>query len=123
MNGHSRHYNLKRKKKTCLISNLNKKPIEIIMGLENPFDCSWKASNFDNDGTQLHVNLDMTLNDENAVLIRQIDDWLIAYTIKNKNILFSNGKNKLMHNYLQGKKEFQIYATNEIQFKKNPLLG
>ena len=90
------------------------------MGLENPFGCSWKASNFDNDGTQLHVNLDMTLNDENAVLIRQIDDWLIAYTIKNKNILFSNGKNKLMHNYLQGKKEFQIYeqASNGANTKK-----
>jgi hypothetical protein len=80
--------------KTCLVSSSNNKPIEINMGLGNPFGCPWGASSFDDDATQTRVNLDMTLDDESADLFRQIDEWLIAYAIKNKDVLFSGGKNK-----------------------------
>ena len=81
--------------KTCLVSSSNNKPIEINMGLGNPLGCPWGASSFDDDATQTRVNLDMTLDDESAVFFfRQIDEWLIAYAIKNKDVLFSGGKNK-----------------------------
>ena len=56
--------------------------------------CPWGASSFDDDATQTHISLDMTLDDENADLFRQIDEWLIAYAIKHKDALFSSGKNK-----------------------------
>ena len=62
--------------KTCFVSNSSNKPIEINMGLGNPFGCPWGASSFDDDAT------------------RQIDEWLIAYAIKHKDILFSGGKGK-----------------------------
>ena len=61
------------------------------MGLGNPLGCPWGASSFD-DATQSRVNLDMTLDDENTYLFRQIDEWLIAYAIKNKETLFSSVK-------------------------------
>ena len=64
------------------------------MGLGNAFGCPWGASSFDDDATQTRVNLDMTLDDESAELFRQIDEWLIAYAIKHKDILFSGGKGK-----------------------------
>ena len=51
--------------KTCLISNQNK-PIEINLGLGNPLGCPWGASSFDDDSTQTRINLDLTLDDENA---------------------------------------------------------
>jgi hypothetical protein len=50
----------------------------------------WGASSFDDDATQTRVNLDMTLSDEQADLFRQIDEWLIAYGIQNKENLFKN---------------------------------
>jgi hypothetical protein len=80
--------------KTCLVSSSNNKPIEINMGLGNPFGCPWGASSFDDDATQTRVNLDMTLDDDGADLFRQIDEWLIAYAIKHKNVLFSGSKSK-----------------------------
>ena len=73
--------------KSCFVSSLNNKPIEINMGLGNPFGCPWGASSFDDDATT-RVNLDMTLDDESAELFRQIDEWLIAYAIKHKDTLF-----------------------------------
>jgi hypothetical protein len=77
--------------KTCLISNQNTKtPIEINLGLGEPLGCPWGASSFDDDATQSRVNLDMTLDDENADLFREIDEWLIAYAIQNKETLFKN---------------------------------
>ena len=75
--------------KTCLISYQNK-PIEINLGLGEPLGCPWGASSFDEDSTQTRVNLDMTLDDENADLFREIDEWLIAYAIQNKETLFKN---------------------------------
>ena len=70
--------------KTCLVSSSSNKPIELNMGLGTPLGCPWGASNFDDDATQSRVNLDMTLDDENADLFRQIDEWLIAYAIKTR---------------------------------------
>ena len=69
--------------KTCLISNQNK-PIGINLGLGNALGCPWGASSFDDDSTRTRINLDMTLDEENADLFRQIDEWLIAYAIKIK---------------------------------------
>ena len=95
--------------KSCFVSSLNNKPIEINMGLGNPFGCPWGASSFDDDATQTRVNLDMTLDDESAELFRQIDEWLIAYAIKHKDTLLA--KAELMHKSqtaigdLQGKKK------------------
>jgi hypothetical protein len=80
--------------KTCLVSNSNNKPIEINMGLGNQFGCPWGASSFDDDVTQTRVSLDMTLDDESTDLFRQIDEWLIAYAIKHKDVLFSGSKSK-----------------------------
>ena len=80
--------------KTCLISNQNK-PIEINMGLGSPLGCPWGASSFDDGSIQVRINLDMTLNEENADLFRQIDEWLIAYAIKNKETLFNKTKTDL----------------------------
>ena len=75
--------------KACFVSDSNKKAVEINMGLGNPFGCPWGASSFDDDATQTRVNLDMTLDDEGAAnLFRQIDEWLLAYAIKNKDTLF-----------------------------------
>ena len=68
---------------TCLISNHNK-PIEINLGLGNPLGCPWGASSFDEDSTQTRINLDLTLDEENADMFQQIDEWLIAYAIKSK---------------------------------------
>ena len=68
--------------KTCLVSSSSNKPIEINLGLGNPLVCPWGASSFDDDATQSRVNLDMTLDDENADLFRQIDELLIAYAIQ-----------------------------------------
>ena len=76
--------------KTCLVSSSNNKPIEINMGLGNPFGCPWGASSFDDDATQTRVNLDMTLDDDGADLSQQIDEWLIAYAIKHKDVLFKS---------------------------------
>jgi hypothetical protein len=75
--------------KTCLISE-NTKPIEINLGLGDPLGCPWGGSNFEDDSTQTRVNLDMTLDDEHADLFRQIDDWLVAYGVQNKELLFKN---------------------------------
>ena len=55
--------------KTCLVSNQNK-PNEINLGLGNPLGCPWGASSFDDDSTQTLISLDLTLDDENANLIR-----------------------------------------------------
>ena len=74
--------------KTCLVSSVSNKLVEINMGLGNPLSCPWGASSFDDDATQSRVNLDMTLDDENADLFRQIDEWLIGYAIKHKGALF-----------------------------------
>ena len=97
--------------KTCLVSSSSNKPIEINMGLGNPFGCPWGASSFDDDATQTRVNLDMTLDDESADLFRQIDEWLIAYAIKHKDVFSQVAKAKLMHKLqitigdLQGRKK------------------
>ena len=70
-------------------------PVEINLGLGNPLGCPWDASSFDDDSTQTRINLDMTLDDESADLFRQIDKWLIAYAIKNKETLFNKTKTDL----------------------------
>jgi hypothetical protein len=75
--------------KTCLISQ-NTKPIEINLGLGEPLGCPWGASSFEDDATQTRVNLDMTLDDENANMFRGVDSCLIAYAIQNKETLFKN---------------------------------
>jgi hypothetical protein len=77
--------------KTCLISCQNK-PIEINLGLGEPLGCPWGASSFEDDATQSRVNLDMTLDDENAEIFKEIDEWLIAYGILNKDNLFKGPK-------------------------------
>ena len=55
--------------KSCFVSSSSNKPIEINMGLGNPFGCPWGASSFDDDATQTRVNLDMTLDDERRRLV------------------------------------------------------
>ena len=80
--------------KTCLISNQNK-PIKINLGLGNPLGCPWGASSFDDDSTQTRINLDLTLDEGNSDMFRQIDEWLIAYAIKNKDALFNKTKTDL----------------------------
>ena len=81
-------------RKTCLISNQNK-PIEINLGLGNPLGCPWGASSFDDDSIQNRINLDLTLEGENADLFLQIDEWLIAYAIGHKETLFNKTKTDL----------------------------
>ena len=77
--------------KTCLVScKKSNKPIEINLGLGEPLGSPWGASSFEDDATQTRVNLDMTLDEEHADLFRQIDEWLIAYAIQNKEALFKN---------------------------------
>ena len=80
--------------KTYLISNQNK-PIEINLGLGNPLGCPWGASSFDDDSSQTRINLDLTLDEENADMFRQIDEWLIANAIKSKETLFNKTKTDL----------------------------
>ena len=80
--------------KTCLISHPNK-PIEINLGLGNPLGCPWGASSFDDDSTQTRINLDLALEEENADMFRQIDEWFIAYAIKKKETLFNKTKTDL----------------------------
>jgi hypothetical protein len=75
--------------KTCLVSN-QAKPIEINMGLGEPLGCPWGGSNFEDDATQTRVNLDMTLDDENAEIFKAVDEWLIMYGIQNRETLFKN---------------------------------
>jgi hypothetical protein len=75
--------------KTCLISQ-NNKPVEINLGLGEPLGCPWGASSFEDDATQPRVNLDMTLDEENANMFREVDSWLIAYAIRNKETLFKS---------------------------------
>jgi hypothetical protein len=77
--------------KTCLVSHkIDNKPVHINLGLGDPLGCPWGASSFDDDSTQSRVNLDLTLDDETADLFREIDEWLIAYAIQNKETLFKN---------------------------------
>ena len=56
--------------------------------MRSPLGCPWDASNFDGDSFQFRASLDMTLDEESADLFRQTDEWLIAYTIQNKDALF-----------------------------------
>ncbi len=67
--------------KTCLVSSSNNKPIEINMGLGNPFGCPWGASSFDDDATQSRVNLDMTLDMTNRRMVDRICDQKQRRTI------------------------------------------
>ena len=53
-------------------SNQNK-PIEINLGIGDPLGCPWGASSIDEDSTQTRINLDLTLDEENADMFRQID--------------------------------------------------
>jgi hypothetical protein len=77
--------------KTCLVSQ-NNKPIEIHLGRGDPLGCPWGASSFEDDVTQTRVNLDLTLDDENAEIFKEVDEWLIAYGILNKDSLFKGPK-------------------------------
>ena len=77
--------------KTCLIS-CQTKPIEINLGLGDPLGCPWGASNFEDDATQTRVNLDLTMDDGNAEIFKQIDEWLIAYGLENRDALFKGPK-------------------------------
>jgi hypothetical protein len=77
--------------KTCLVSK-NNKPIEINLGLREPLGAPWGASSFEDDSTQTRINFDLTLDDENAEVFKEVDEWLVAYGISNKDSLFKGAK-------------------------------
>ena len=74
--------------KTCLLSDLNRKQIELNLG--GPFRSPFGHSSYD-DSESSRQNLDLTLTDENLITkFLEIDETLIRHAVENPSLFKGN---------------------------------